>query len=56
LTTWTQSSGESPDRLDALVWAISSLGIAGTDGIIPDFVPVGLGKSNAFDLGGLGRL
>lgn len=56
LTTWTQSSGESPDRLDALVWAISALGIAGTGGIVPDVVPVGLGKSNSFDLGGLGRL
>ena len=56
LTTWTQSSRESPDRLDALVWAISALGISGTAGVIPDFVPVGLGKSNAFDLGGLSGL
>jgi len=52
LTTWTQSSGESPDRLDALVWAISALGLAGM-GAIPDIAPVGLGKKNEWDLGGL---
>ena len=25
LVTWTQESGESPDRLDALVWALTEL-------------------------------
>jgi phage terminase large subunit-like protein len=25
LTTWTPESGSSPDRLDALVWALTSL-------------------------------
>lgn len=29
LTTWTQDSGESPDRLDALVWGLTELGLAG---------------------------
>lgn len=56
LTTWTQSSGESPDRLDALVWAIAALGIAGTGGLVPDVAPIGLGKTNTFDLGGLSGL
>jgi len=27
LTTWTTDSGESPDRLDALVWGLSELGL-----------------------------
>lgn len=50
LTTWTQSSKESPDRLDALVWAISSLGIAGTAGAIPDIAPIGIAQSNGWNL------
>jgi phage terminase large subunit-like protein len=29
LTTWTTDSGESPDRLDAGVWALTELGLAG---------------------------
>jgi len=29
LTTWTPDSGESPDRLDALVWGLTELGLAG---------------------------
>jgi predicted phage terminase large subunit-like protein len=53
LTTWTQSSNESPDRMDALVWAISALGISGGSGILPDFAPIGMGKRNDFDLGGM---
>lgn len=28
LTTWTPDSGESPDRLDALVWGLVELGLA----------------------------
>lgn len=56
LTTWTQTSNESPDRLDALVWAISALGITGAGAIVPDVAPLGFGKKNEFDLGGLGRL
>lgn len=55
LTMWTQSSKESPDRLDALVWAISALGISG-GAPVPDVAPIGFGKTNEFDLGGLGRL
>lgn len=53
LTTWTQNSGESPDRLDALVWAVTALGLAGGAGVIPDIAPIGMGKSNEFNLGGL---
>ena len=30
LTTWTPDSGESPDRLDALVWAVTELGLVGS--------------------------
>jgi len=30
LTTWTTDSGESPDRLDGLVWALDELGLAGS--------------------------
>ena len=56
LTTWTQTSNDSPDRLDALVWAISALGITGAGAIVPDVAPLGFGKKNEFDLGGLGRL
>lgn len=56
LTMWTQSSSESPDRLDALVWAISALGISGAGALIPDVAPLGFGKRNEFDLGGLGAL
>lgn len=56
LTSWTQTSNESPDRLDALVWAISALGLSSAQTFIPDFTPMGIGKSNDFDLGGLGRL
>lgn len=56
LTTWTQTSNDSPDRLDALVWAISALGITGAGAIVPDVAPLGFGKKNDFDLGGLGRL
>lgn len=56
LTMWTQSSNESPDRLDALVWAISALGISGAGALIPDVAPLGFGKRNEFDLGGMGRL
>jgi phage terminase large subunit-like protein len=32
LTTWTTDSPESPDRLDALVWALTELGLAGGTG------------------------
>lgn len=56
LTTWTQTSNDSPDRLDALVWAVSALGITGAGAIVPDVAPLGFGKKNDFDLGGLGRL
>ncbi len=56
LTTWTQSSNDSPDRLDALVWAISALGITGAGAIVPDVAPMGFGKRNDFDLGGLTAL
>ena len=56
LTMWTQSSNESPDRLDALVWAISALGISGAGALVPDVAPLGFGKRNEFDLGGLGAL
>ena len=56
LTMWTQSSNESPDRLDALVWAISALGISGAGALVPDVAPLGYGKRNEFDLGGLGAL
>jgi hypothetical protein len=57
LTAWTQSSSESPDRLDALVWAITSLGLTGMgSGIIPDVAPLGFMKGNDFDLGGLSAL
>jgi phage terminase large subunit-like protein len=31
MTTWTQESGESPDRMDALVWALTDLFITPTD-------------------------
>ena len=30
LTTWTPDSGESPDRLDAFVWAVTELGLVGS--------------------------
>ena len=57
LTAWTQTSSESPDRLDALVWAITSLGLTGIgSGIIPDVAPLGFMKGNDFDLGGLSAL
>jgi predicted phage terminase large subunit-like protein len=29
LTSWTPDSGDSPDRLDALVWALTELGVGG---------------------------
>jgi len=32
LTTWTPDSGESPDRLDALVWGLVELGLTGFGG------------------------
>ena len=32
LTSWTIDSGESPDRLDALVWGITELGLTKTAG------------------------
>lgn len=53
LTTWTQSDKESPDRLDALVWAVTALGLTTGGGVTPDVAPVGLSKANTFDLGGL---
>lgn len=31
LTTWTPESGDSPDRLDALVWALTELGVTGSE-------------------------
>lgn len=34
LCNWTQDSGESPDRLDALVWAMSELSTGGSGGSI----------------------
>ena len=32
LTTWTPESGTSPDRLDALVWALTELMVDGARG------------------------
>ena len=32
LTTWTQDSGWSPNRLDALVWGFTELGLIGSTG------------------------
>lgn len=32
LTTWTPDSGESPDRLDALVWGLTALQLIGGQG------------------------
>lgn len=56
LTTWTQTSKESPDRLDALVWAITALGLTGGRMTVGDIAPIGFSKRNEFDLGGLSRL
>jgi phage terminase large subunit-like protein len=53
LTSWTPDSGESPDRLDALVWGITALGLTATDWSDGGFAPVGFGKRNEFDFGGL---
>lgn len=53
LTSWTPDSGESPDRLDALVWGVTALGLTATDWSDGGFVPVGFGKRNEFDFGGL---
>jgi phage terminase large subunit-like protein len=39
LTSWTPDSGESPDRLDALVWALTELGL--TTGVARLHVPTG---------------
>ena len=56
LTSWTQDSHESPDRLDALVWAITALGLTASDWTDGGFAPIGFGKHNDFDLRGLGGL
>lgn len=53
LTSWTPDSGESPDRLDALVWGITALGLTALDWTDGGFSPVGFSKRNEFDFGGL---
>jgi len=49
MTSWTPTDGTSPDRMDAMVWALTELS-TGSKKSVPDVSVMTLGQGNSWNL------